>query len=94
MDSSRSFSIPGVANGICCSQPAELLKHHEIRPVSLERQILFWGLGLAALLLIIYLLGSTIMPFAAGIFQSMRKTYEEPTLKLFSGTAKRVYCLA
>ena len=35
--------------------------------MSLERQILFWGLGLAALLLIIYLLGSTITPFAAGI---------------------------
>jgi predicted PurR-regulated permease PerM len=35
--------------------------------VSLERQILFWGLGLAALLLIVYLLGSTITPFAAGI---------------------------
>jgi len=35
--------------------------------VSLGRQILFWGLGLAALLLIVYLLGSTITPFAAGI---------------------------
>jgi predicted PurR-regulated permease PerM len=43
------------------------LKRHEIRPVSLERQILFWGLGLAALLLMVYWLGSTIMPFAAGI---------------------------
>jgi predicted PurR-regulated permease PerM len=43
------------------------VKRHEIRPVSLERQILFWGLGLAALLLIVYLLGSTITPFAAGI---------------------------
>src|ERR1700749_1426491 len=67
MDSSQSFSIPGAAKGICCSQPAELLKRHEIRPVSLERQILFWGLGLATLLLIVYLLGSTITPFAAGI---------------------------
>ena len=35
--------------------------------MSLERQILFWGLGLAALLLLVYLLGSTITPFAAGI---------------------------
>ena len=35
--------------------------------MNLERQILFWGLGLASLLLIIYLLGSTITPFAAGI---------------------------
>jgi predicted PurR-regulated permease PerM len=35
--------------------------------VSLERQVLFWGLGLAALLLLVYLLGSTITPFAAGI---------------------------
>jgi predicted PurR-regulated permease PerM len=35
--------------------------------VSLERQILFWGLGFAALLLVVYLLGSTITPFAAGI---------------------------
>src|ERR1700679_687021 len=35
--------------------------------VTLERQILFWGLGLASLLLIVYLLGSTITPFAAGI---------------------------
>src|ERR1700735_346184 len=34
---------------------------------TLERQILFWGLGLAGLLLIVYLLGSTITPFAAGI---------------------------
>src|ERR1700722_1380219 len=28
----RSFSIPGVANGICCSRPAELLKRDEFRP--------------------------------------------------------------
>ena len=35
--------------------------------MSLERQILFWGLALAALLLTVYLLGSTITPFAAGI---------------------------
>ena len=35
--------------------------------VTLERQILFWGLGLVGLLLIVYLLGSTITPFAAGI---------------------------
>ena len=35
--------------------------------MSLQRQILFWGLGLAALLLVVYLLGSIIMPFAAGI---------------------------
>jgi predicted PurR-regulated permease PerM len=35
--------------------------------VSLERQVLFWGLGVAALLLVVYLLGSTITPFAAGI---------------------------
>jgi predicted PurR-regulated permease PerM len=35
--------------------------------VSLGRQVLFWGLGLAGLLLIVYLLGSTITPFAAGI---------------------------
>src|ERR1700722_5483453 len=33
--------------------------------VTLERQILFWGLGLVGLLLIVYLLGSTITPFAA-----------------------------
>ena len=35
--------------------------------VTLERQILFWGFGLVGLLLIVYLLGSTITPFAAGI---------------------------
>jgi predicted PurR-regulated permease PerM len=35
--------------------------------VSLERQVLFWGLAVAALLLVIYLLGSIITPFAAGI---------------------------
>ena len=35
--------------------------------MSLERQVLFWGLALAALLLIVYLLGSIITPFAAGI---------------------------
>ena len=35
--------------------------------MSLGRQVAFWGLGLAALLLIVYLLGSTITPFAAGI---------------------------
>ena len=44
----RSFSIPGVANGICCSRAAELQKRYEIGQVTLERQILFWGLGLAA----------------------------------------------
>jgi predicted PurR-regulated permease PerM len=43
------------------------LKRHEDLPVNLERQVLFWGLGVAALLLIVYLLGSTITPFAAGI---------------------------
>ena len=31
----RSLSIPGAANGICCSRPAELQKRHEVRPVSL-----------------------------------------------------------
>src|SRR3984957_12875437 len=67
MGSSQSLSIPGAANGICCNRPPEFLKRHEIRPVSLQRQILFWGLGLAALLLTVYLLGSTITPFAAGI---------------------------
>ena len=35
--------------------------------MNLQRQVLFWGLGLAALLLVVYLLGSIIMPFAAGI---------------------------
>jgi predicted PurR-regulated permease PerM len=35
--------------------------------VSLERQVLFWGLAVAAALLVIYLLGSIITPFAAGI---------------------------
>ena len=35
--------------------------------MSLQRQIVFWGLGVAALLLVVYLLGSTITPFAAGI---------------------------
>ena len=44
------------------------------RPVSLQRQILFWGLGLGALLLIVYLLGSTIMPFAAGIVLAISST--------------------
>src|SRR6185312_14504857 len=48
-------------------QPAHAPKSHEIRPTELGRQVLFWGLGLAALLLSIYLLGSTITPFAAGI---------------------------
>ena len=40
--------------------------------VTLERQILFWGLGLVGLLLIVYLLGSTITPFAAGIVLGAR----------------------
>jgi predicted PurR-regulated permease PerM len=35
--------------------------------VSLERQVLFWGIAGAALLYVLYLLGSTITPFAAGI---------------------------
>src|ERR1700728_3236700 len=30
-----SFSIPGAANGICCSRPAELLKRDEFRPSDL-----------------------------------------------------------
>ncbi len=48
-------------------QPFFAPKSHEIRPTKLGRQVLFWGLGLAALLLAVYLLGSTITPFAAGI---------------------------
>jgi predicted PurR-regulated permease PerM len=67
MGSLQSLSIPGAANGICCNRLPELLKRHEIPPVSLQRQILFWGLGLAGPLLTVYLLGSTITPFAAGI---------------------------
>jgi predicted PurR-regulated permease PerM len=43
------------------------VRDHEAVAVRLERQILFWGIGLAALLLVVYLLGSIIMPFAAGI---------------------------
>jgi predicted PurR-regulated permease PerM len=35
--------------------------------VSLERQILFWAIAVAAVLYVVYLLGSTITPFAAGI---------------------------
>jgi predicted PurR-regulated permease PerM len=35
--------------------------------VSLERQVLFWAIAAAALLFVLYLLGSTITPFAAGI---------------------------
>jgi predicted PurR-regulated permease PerM len=35
--------------------------------VSLERQILFWGIAVAAVFYVVYLLGSTITPFAAGI---------------------------
>jgi predicted PurR-regulated permease PerM len=35
--------------------------------VSLERQVLFWAVAAAALLYLLYLLGSTITPFAAGI---------------------------
>src|ERR1700719_1900976 len=67
MGSWRSLSTPGAGNGSCYRQPAELPKRHEVRPVSLERQVLFWGLGVAALLPVVYLLGSTITPFAAGI---------------------------
>jgi predicted PurR-regulated permease PerM len=35
--------------------------------VTLERQILFWAIAVAAVLYVVYLLGSTITPFAAGI---------------------------
>jgi predicted PurR-regulated permease PerM len=35
--------------------------------VSLERQVLFWGIAAAALLYVLHLLGSAITPFAAGI---------------------------
>jgi predicted PurR-regulated permease PerM len=35
--------------------------------VSLERQVLFWAATVAAVLYVLYLLGSAIMPFAAGI---------------------------
>jgi predicted PurR-regulated permease PerM len=35
--------------------------------VILERQVLFWAIGLAALLYVLHLLGSAITPFAAGI---------------------------
>ena len=36
-------------------------------PLSLERQVLFWAAMLAALLFALYLLGSTVTPFVAGI---------------------------
>ncbi len=36
-------------------------------PVSLERQVLFWVAGVAALFFALYVLGSTVTPFAAGI---------------------------
>ena len=67
MGSLRSLSIPGAESGICCSQPAKPPTRHEVRSMSLERQVLFWGLALAALLLVVYVLGSIITPFAAGI---------------------------
>ena len=35
--------------------------------MSLERQILFWAVAVAAIFYVVYLLGSTITPFAAGI---------------------------
>ena len=35
--------------------------------MSLERQVLFWAAAVAAVLYVVYLLGSTITPFAAGI---------------------------
>ena len=35
--------------------------------MSLERQVLFWGIAAAALLYVLHLLGSAITPFAAGI---------------------------
>jgi predicted PurR-regulated permease PerM len=60
-------SILGAANGICCSQPTEPLRSEEAWPVSLERQVLFWGVAAAALLYLLHLLGSAITPFAAGI---------------------------
>jgi predicted PurR-regulated permease PerM len=43
------------------------VKSHEAGPVSLERQILFWAVAVAAIFYVVYLLGSTITPFAAGI---------------------------
>jgi predicted PurR-regulated permease PerM len=63
----RCSSILGAANGTCCSQSTEPLNSDEAWPVSLERQVLFWALAAAALLSVLYLLGSTILPFAAGI---------------------------
>src|SRR5271170_242150 len=64
---SQCSSIPGAANGICCSQLTDSVKSHEAGPVSLERQVLFWAAAVAAVLYVVYLLGSTITPFAAGI---------------------------
>lgn len=43
------------------------MKSYEAGPVSLERQVLFWAVGLAGLLYVVHLLGSAITPFAAGI---------------------------
>jgi predicted PurR-regulated permease PerM len=60
-------SILGAVNGICCSQPTEPLRSDEAWPVSLERQVLFWGVAAAAVLYLLHLLGSAITPFAAGI---------------------------
>jgi predicted PurR-regulated permease PerM len=39
----------------------------EVRELSLERQVLFWAAVVAAVWYVLYLLGSTITPFAAGI---------------------------
>src|SRR5271168_4178925 len=64
---SQCSLIPGAANGICCNQLTDPVKSHEAGPVSLERQILFWAVAVAAIFYVVYLLGSTITPFAAGI---------------------------
>ena len=40
---------------------------HEFCTVSLERQIIFWGLALAVMCYGLHLLGSAVTPFAAGI---------------------------
>jgi predicted PurR-regulated permease PerM len=67
MAGSRSSSIRGEASGICCDQLAWVGTPHERSAVTLERQVLFWAVLLAALCYALYMLGSAITPFAAGI---------------------------
>src|SRR5271165_2038840 len=67
MEPSPSSWILGGASGTSFSRSAPTAPLRERELMSVERQILFWGLVLGVVGFLLHLLGAIIAPFAAGI---------------------------